>query len=948
MGRDPWYERIEGPTSPVTPSAPPGSADRAHREEHGHGVTQPAGTRIFAYWGKAAREGEPEPRKHLLVYHLLDVAAVGAVLLERHPTLLGRFAAMLELDEGSTRRWILWLLAHHDIGKLAAAFQRLRPDLVEGEIPDRYRYTIRHDTLGYVLWREDLLDHTFPDLEEDSPFEEALLTLAATSSGHHGRPPKDTKWSMFWFQPEDISAARDLSARLSGMFFGSPRPPALETPDEYAFRDRVARSSWSLAGFAVLCDWLGSNRRWFPFVEEPMALEVYWEERALPQAGRAVEEAAVVPVPARREMRFATLFPGLRAATGLQEAADTVPIASGPQLFIIEDLTGSGKTEAALTLAGRLLARGEGEGIYVALPTTANADAMYQRVGTVYERLFEPGSRPSLVLAHSRRDLSTTFRESIRSTDMAVEAPYDRDESGAAATCAAWLADSGKKALLAQVGVGTIDQALLAVLNVRHQSLRAVGLLGKVLIVDEVHACDAYMNRLLEHLLELHAAQGGSAILLSATLPLETRGKLVEAFCRGADFDPPAALPEAYPQLAAISRDGVHTIPAEPPPWSRRTLGFELCHDPEEAMGWVEERARAGAAVCWIRNTVADAIEASRELAERLGAGNVTLFHARFVLGERLGIEADVLRRFGKESGPESRRGHVVVATQVIEQSLDLDFDEMLSDLAPIDLLLQRAGRLRRHRRDEHGAILPEGEGPDRRSPPVLRVLTPEPVDDPPPTWISSFLPGTSFVYPDHAELWRTARLLRDRSTVRLPEDSRLLVEEVYGAESSLALPGGLQNNAESAEGSRQGDRSIAELNAQALHLGYSGVSVAAWTDDEDTRTRLGEPTVTLRLARWDGTTLLPMVPDDDRTRAWRLSEVTVRRRKIADVPEATDPALAAEVQRLMDDPAWRSGRLLLVPMEQQGDGTWEAQVLLPDLGSRTITYRSKIGLEVK
>ncbi len=906
-----------------------------------HTLTPP----FMSYWGKAAPEGET-PSRHLLVYHLLDVAAVGSVLLDRHPTMLRRFATMLGLDEESTRRWILWLLAHHDIGKFAAAFQRLKEDLADGVIPDTYRYTARHDTLGFLLWKRRLFDHAFPDLEEYSPLEEGLLMLLATSSGHHGKPPRDHDWSSFWYRAEDIAAAEELSTCLSGMFFGSSRPPAFEAPDDLEWRDRVARASWSLAGFAVLCDWLGSNRRWFPFVEDPMALDAYWAQTALLQAGRAVEEAAVVPVPARSETRFATLFPNLRSATGLQDAADTVPLADGPQLFVIEDLTGSGKTEAALTLAGRLLARGEREGIYVALPTTATADAMYQRLGSVYERLFEPGSRPSLVLAHSRRDLSATFRESIRSTDMAVEAPYGENEPGGAATCAAWLADSGKKALLVQVGVGTIDQALLAVLNVRHQSLRAVGLLGKVLIVDEVHACDAYMNRLLEHLLELHAAQGGSAILLSATLPLETRGKLVGAFCRGAGFEPPAALPEAYPQLAAISRDTVRSIPAEPPPWSRRALGFELCHDLDQAMGWVEERARAGTAVCWIRNTVGDAIEASRELAERLGAENVTLFHARFVLGDRLEIEADVLRRFGKDSSPGSRRGRVVVATQVIEQSLDLDFDEMLSDLAPIDLLLQRAGRLRRHRRAADGTPLAPGGGSDQRGPAVLHVLAPEPVDDPPATWIRSFLPGTSFVYPDHSELWRTARLLHDWSGVRLPEDNRLLIEEVYGSTSSLPLPPGLERNAVEVEGKKKADAALGNVNAIALAAGY-GADSDSWTDAEDTRTRLGEPTITLRLARWDGTTLLPMVEDNDQTRAWRLSEVTVRRSQVAGVPEATGTALADAVQKLTAGPAWRDGRLLLVPMEEQGEGTWEAEVLKPGGQPRTIRYCSSSGLEV-
>ncbi len=908
-----------------------------------NGVTNQETSRIFRYWGKGSRGDDAESRKHLLVYHLLDVAAVGAILLDRHPTLLRRLAAMLGLDRELTRGWLLWLLAQHDIGKFAAAFQRLRPDLCVEQIPDTYRYTERHDTLGYLLWKDHLLGRVFPGLEAYSPLEDGLLTLLATSSGHHGRPPSRSDWSRGWFREKDIGTAQALSGRVSELFFGAPRPGELAAADDPTFRERVAEASWSLAGFTVLCDWIGSNGLWFPFVEEIMELGTYWELHALPRAREAVEAAGVLPCPALPSNGFHRLFPGLASATSLQRLADAVVLHGGPQLFLIEDLTGSGKTEAALTLAGRLLAAGEAEGLYVALPTTATADAMYGRVGKVYGGMFQPGSRPSLVLAHSRRDLSRDFRQSVGGERIETEASYSPGEQGAAATSSAWLADSRKKALLAQVGVGTIDQALLAVLNVRHQSLRAVGLLGKVLIVDEVHACDAYMNRLLERLLELHAAQGGSAILLSATLPLKTRKKLVAAFAAGAGFDPPGELPDDYPQLLAVSGSGLHWRPAEPPPWSRRTLGFELVHDPSAALEWVLERARTGASVAWIRNTVRDAIEAYDQVAAQVGAERVTLFHARFALGDRLDIEAEVLRCFGKDSTSTERSGRVVIATQVIEQSLDLDFDEMLSDLAPIDLLLQRAGRLRRHRRDRGGS---KHDGPDCRGRPVLHVLTPEPVDDPPEAWITTLLPGTSFVYPDHAELWRTARLIAERPTVQLPADSRWLVEQVFGSASSLDLPEALQGNATQAEGQRRADASQGEVNAITVCAGYGG-GYDSWTDREDTRTRLGEPTLTLRLARWDGRELQPMCPDEDPRLAWRLSEVSVRRSQVSATQEPADPHLAVTVGELLARPAWRHGRFLLLPMVQGSDGSWEGTAAGPDGEPRTVSYRRSSGLEV-
>ena len=382
---------------------------------------------------------------------------------------------------------------------------------------------------------------------------------------------------------------------------------------------------------------------------------------------------------------------------------------SGPALFVVEDLTGSGKTEAALILAHRLMVAGRAEGLYVALPTMATANAMFDRLAESYRRLFARSAAPSLALAHGRSKLHQGFSDSILELGDARELPTldDEESETASAACAAWIADDRRRAFFAHVGVGTIDQAFLSVLPSKHAALRQLGLARKVLLIDEAHAYDAYMSEETQRLLEFHASFGGSAIVLSATLPAGLKRKLVRAYTKETWEPKPA-----YPLVTVAPHGGKPQDKGKAPRknFSRR-LKVERLARPDDALERIVAASRQGAAIAYVRNTVDDAVDAWDALRAR--GVEAMLFHARFAIGDRLAIERRVLERFGAAS---KNRSGVLVATQVIEQSLDLDFDVMVTDLAPIDLLIQRAGRLWRHIRSDRPL-----------SEPRLVVLSPDP-----------------------------------------------------------------------------------------------------------------------------------------------------------------------------------------------------------------------------
>jgi CRISPR-associated endonuclease/helicase Cas3 len=365
-------------------------------------------------------------------------------------------------------------------------------------------------------------------------------------------------------------------------------------------------------------------------------------------------------------------------------------------------------------------------------------------------------------------------------------------------------------------------------------------------------------------------------------LPATVRSQLAAGFARGlgrnSDLGDIADEAAPYPLVSLLHAAGtaLHTPPAAEKRPRRVALAWPAAN---EACGRVVAHARAGRAVCWLRNTVADAQAALADLRAMAPDLPVMLFHARFAMGDRLAIERAVLARFGPDSVADARHGQVLIATQVVEQSLDLDFDAMLTDLAPVDLIIQRAGRLWRHRR------------PDRDGDPTLEIVSPPWDSDPAAGWYRAAFPRAAMVYEDHARLWLTARVLREAGVIRLPQEARALIEGVYGTATDEAIPPGLSIKADLARGAALARTALARQLLLGIDDGYRRQN-APWDRDVKVATRLGEEQREFRLARWDGSVLRPWIDAEDPWIAWRLSEIAVRAALLDSVPKL-DGALA-------------------------------------------------------
>ena len=805
--------------------------------------------------GKSApKEGG---RQHPAAYHMLDVAAVAECLLEQEARLSGPVRDALAL-----------LVALHDLGKIGEPFRAMLRD----DTPQQHG---RH-------WEasECLLDHHDALLKHLGGTLRTRRPLYAAVAGHHGKPPSREGRHYDMLLHACGAQALEDSATLIQAYAALWPDASLASLD----KPRLLALSWWLPGLTAAADWVGSNAEWFAPQPPDLPLSEYLA-RARGLAREAVRRAGL-DASAPSDARLFDFTP-----RPMQAACAEVDLPDGPTLAFIEDETGAGKTEAALLLAQRMMLAGKGRGIFFALPTMATANAMFSRACGIVARMFK--APPHLTLAHGRAELSPHWRE-LREHRAAQE-----DTPG----CTDWLADNRRRALLAQVGVGTIDQALLSVLPTRYATLRHYGLSSKILIVDEVHEMgEPYMAEELKALLAAHRAAGGSAILLTATLPLGLRAALAKAF-----KEPPPATP-AYPALS-IAGGATRTEF----PFLQNTRGpvtVQRLANADAALELLADQVDRGAACVWVRNAVDDAIAAVEALRARGIAAD--LLHARFALCDRQRHEKAALTRFGKQG--DGRAGRVLVGTQVLESSLDLDFDVMVSDLAPMAALIQRAGRLWRHM-----ALRPVHTRPGPE--PVLFVVSPDPDDVVDQRWLHQVLEKGAYVYPVDVQ-WRTARVLFDVGEINAPTGLRDLIEAVHGEDGLVVAPDPLR----SAETRRLGEEKAHAHRAAANLVKWDeGYRASQGLSDVSYPTRLGDDPQVLMLTFLRDGQCFPWANLDSTiaqnvtaAESEALSEVRASEKRLKEVtlPTQDSAAIRALTQHWPD---WKRETITVCPVDENG-----------------------------
>lgn len=873
-------------------------------------ITQLEVPTYFGYWGKAQSQPEQYGAKyHLLAYHCLDVAAVGQAILDTNAGLKSDLVRFLEITEAQLSSVFSFMLTLHDLGKFASAFQKLF--LNSGS--DLYRPTnchdydgknFRHDRLGLYFWKliqRDVLAAVIGNEQLERCTQERMLdtftVLADCVLGHHGQPinKNDVNAIKAFVEPHNEQAVAEFAQDMLLLFKPELSLEKLVSKD---WLRKLKQVSWHLAGIAVIADWIGSDSNFFNYRTEKTTLFDYWSiaQEIADRALAATDLWRPLNVQPFRSIQEHYGFP----PTPLQHWAETVEVDQTPQLFILEDVTGAGKTEAALALTHRLIEAGAAEGFYFGLPTMATSNAMFSRVAGHYQQMLTgcDGKKPSIVLAHGAREMNDVFREAVLASG-ATDSNYHSTDKTATAQCNQWLADSRKKALLAPVGVGTIDQALLAVLPRRHQSLRLLGLNRKVLIFDEVHAADEYMFELLESLLGMHCHQGGSVILLTATLAKKQRQRLVDIWLAASNLPKQALQQDAFPLATKVTfnQQPLTEYPLESRADVSREVGIKVISSLDACVATVLDATARGECVVWVRNTVNDALDAYRLLQQHMPQPeNCLLFHSRFVLQDRKTIETQVLSLFGKQSSDQERQGKVLIATQVFQESLDADADLMISDICPIDDLIQRAGRLHRHTRNTDRAY--ERDIKDARTPPVLYVHAPEWDANPQPDWLGRDFQGSEYVYRSPGRLWLGLRELLKLGAIRMPAEARQLIESVYGDSAYEQIPEALKHKEHALLGEQRSKAAKAKTGALKWQShGYSAASADGWhEDDTDIGTRHSDiETIEVVLLKKTANNDLAFWVDDQRF-GLALSTVKLSKKKYGDnlahIPADCEPAL--------------------------------------------------------
>ena len=729
-------------------------------------------------WAKSPNRTEAVGSGWLsLVDHSIDVAAVAEALL-RLPTVRKRLAALAgqTLSDIDVAR-LCFLVGLHDAGKVNHGFQ--------AKLRNEKPYAGHIGPLWAILGRKHLIG------AHRTTYQEVKSSLVATRwrSWFEGRAAEREFWGVILAHHGNLSAIDDVRPEpglwrsrdgydpltaLSELAENTARMfPEAFAGDDHEPLPIQPRFQHAFAGFVTLADWLGSDETVFRFPSDgaPSGVErIRWTRD---QATALMSRRWFDPNSARTAamchgLDFAALFPCLPEPRPAQTALLEGPLPQAGQVTVLEAETGSGKTEAALIHFLRLFQTGEVDGLYFALPTRAAAVQIHRRIKHIIDDWLGEAAPPIGLAVPGYLRVDDTEGQRLPDSHSILWPDDDfRDR--------AWAVEKAKRYLSGTVMIGTIDQLLMGGLRVRHAPLRSGPMLRLLLCVDEVHASDAYMTALLRNVLEQHTKAGGHALLMSATLGSLARMRLLGGRVEAPRTpDQSAAASLSYPSLQRTGEELRKLPRCGQEPFEKRVAVELLDLEADHAflIARLKEAADSGAAVLFIRNRVDDAKAIFLQL-EDIGApllqclGVPAPHHSRFAPEDRRLLDEALEQAFHK------RDGFVAVTTQTAEQSLDIDADWMVTDIAPGDVLLQRIGRLHRHER-----VRPSGFAEPR-----VTVLAPTPEQ-----FANTLNPhggvkrgrtilGIGSVYENIIGVLATRAWLDKHGEIRIPADNRAVVE---------------------------------------------------------------------------------------------------------------------------------------------------------------------------
>ncbi|GAT17958.1 CRISPR-associated helicase Cas3' [Secundilactobacillus silagei] len=376
---------------------------------------------------------------------------------------------------------------------------------------------------------------------------------------------------------------------------------------------------------------------------------------------------------------------------------DAVSEAKDLGMMIIEAPTGVGKTEMALLSTEQLAYKTQHPGLFIGLPTQATSNAMFDRVQDWLNELAKDQDEHfPIKLMHGKAQFNESFKDLPNASNV--------DDSGGVVVND-WF--SGKKSILSKFVVGTIDNLLLMGLKQKHLFLRHLGFSEKVVVIDEVHAYDSYMNQYLYKAIEWLGVYHVPIIILSATLPKQKRKDLINAYYHGKygkkmkalktsyDLLPDWVKTQAYPLVTMLDGDQVEQISKFPGVSDQKPLQIQVTRINEDDSTLIEtvlNSIKDGGIAGVIVNTVGRAQELANLVPKEI---KLMVLHSAFLAPDRAAKETELQNAIGKNGKRPDKM--IIIGTQVLEQSLDIDFDILFTDIAPMDLILQRAGRLHRH-----------------------------------------------------------------------------------------------------------------------------------------------------------------------------------------------------------------------------------------------------------